>query len=222
MSNSRWLTVILLILIAGTALAGAVGAQEQGNGQFCARAYDDLNGNGRRDAGEDLLAHSVGAEIRDASGVVVDSAILDTSPTNAQGLICFQNLPVGQYTVTVTSAEYIATGLNNMTAFIGNSTLPAVFEYGGQRINAATLVESTATTDPDDRTEELVRLAIAVGGGLFTMMIVAFIGFIIYLLVLRRPAPSHPGAGLPPHDRYMRPTPQSAITPPYDDGQDYQ
>ena len=221
MSKSRWLSVLLLILIACTALASAAHAQE-GNGQFCVRAYEDLNGNGQRDAGEDLLAHSVGAEIHDVTGVVVDSAILDTSPTNAQGLICFQNLPAGQYTVTVTSAEYIATGLNNMTALIGSSSLPAVFEYGGRRVNVATQLELTSTTDPDDRTDELVRLAIAAGGGLFTMMSVAFIGFIVYLLVLRRPAPRHPEGSVPPYGRYMRPDQQPGSTSPYDDGQDYQ
>jgi hypothetical protein len=220
MSNSRWLRVILLILIASTALVSVASAQ--GNGQFCVRVYEDLNSNGQRDAGEDLLAHSVGAELHEVSGVVVASAILDTSPTNAQGLICFQNLPAGQYTVIVTSAEYMATGLNNMTAVIGDSTLPAVFEYGGRRMGAAVQPELAQTPAPDDRTDELVRLAIAAGGGLFTMMVVAFIGFVIYLLVLRQPAPRYPEAGIPPHDRYMRPNPQPGNAPPYDDREDYQ
>jgi hypothetical protein len=218
MSNLRWLTAILLIL-ACTALSNVARAQD--NGQFCVRAYEDVNGNRQRDAGEDLLTHSVGADIHDASGVVVASAILDTSPTNAQGLICFQNLPAGQYTVTVTSAEYLATGLNNMTAIIGSSTLPAVFEYGGRRANAAAQVAVASTTDPEDRTDELVRLAIAVAGGVFTMMVVAFIGFLIYLLVLRQPAPRYPDGTVSPHDRYRRPPPRPGTTPPYDESQDY-
>lgn len=221
MNTSRWLTIILLLLVTGTILASGLSAQEN-NGQFCVRAYEDLNGNSQRDAGEDLLAHSVGVEIYDVTGVVVNSAILDTSPTNAQGLICFQNLAAGQYTVKVTSAEYLATGLNNMTAMIGTSTLPAVFEYGGRRATVAVPDESASTSDTDEARDELVRLAIAAGGGLFTMMIVAFIGFVIYLLVLRQPTPRYPDPAGPPHDRYMRPNPQPGTTAPYDDGQDSQ
>lgn len=193
----------LIILLAVSLAAGGLLAQD--DGQFCVRAYEDRNGNNQRDAGEALLQHGISVTLHDASGVIIQSALLETSPTVAQGLVCFQGLAAGQYLVTVSSAELLPTGLDNMTATILPGALPTIFEYGGHRIIAA---PDTAVPVEEDNTEALKRLVVAAGGGVLTMVIVAFLGIVIYLLILRKPARrTHAGpAHTDPYERYQRPT----------------
>src|SRR5690606_15345659 len=113
-------------------------------GQFCVRSYEDRNANQTRDQGEPLLVAGIGADLLDESGIVVASALLADSPTAAQGIICFQFLPPGQYTIQVTSAEYRATTPETMTVTLVGGELPAVLEFGAQSVSA--MIE----TQPDD------------------------------------------------------------------------
>ena len=195
--------ILLLSMVWG------VTTQAQGGGQFCVRAYEDSNGNGQLDAGESLLTYGVGATLHDASGVIINSAILDTSPRSAQGLICFENLAAGQYTIKVTSPEYIATGRDNMTTTIGGSFMMAVLEYSGRRISSGAPTESALTSPQDDKSDNSTRLLVAAGGGLLTMFLVGGIGAVVYVLFLRKPArtyPGHPPKAAAPHE-YSRATP---------------
>jgi hypothetical protein len=219
MNNRQSLSILIIMLILGVMINGVVSAQD--GGRFCVRAYDDLNSNGLRDAGETLLSHSIGATLLDANGFIFASATLDTSELSSQGLICFENLPDGQYTVSVTSAEYLATGLDNMTAIVNADSLLVFFDYGG-RMAGSTIAPVSAVTDDDEaRKEEIIQLLVAGGGAVFTMLVTIFIGFIIYLLVLRRSnnqQPAYDSTGAPPpNQQYMRPT---EPPPPYEDNYD--
>ena len=153
-----------------------------GDGQFCVRSFEDQNANQTRDQGEVLLTSGVGADLIDESGVVVASALLADSPTAAQGIICFQFLPPGQYTIQVTSAEYQATTPATMTVTLVGGELPAVLEFGAQSVAAlvATGPETPPATGPDWQ-----RIGTAAIGAIVALLVMQVLGLLIYALVFR-------------------------------------
>lgn len=185
----RRLIVMLVILLGLVA-----GAQAQGGGQFCLRAYQDRNGNAVLDAGEPFITAGVSANLLNADNVIIASATLDDSPTAAQGVICFQFLEPGQYTLTVTSADYTPTTADTMTASIAAGTLPTVMEYGAQRIEA-----QVVPTEPASPVQGLLddpdlpqRVVISALGALLIMAGMVVLGGFIYLIAFRarrEPAP---------------------------------
>jgi hypothetical protein len=172
---------ILLTLIALSGLVLTTTAQS--DGQFCMRAYEDRNANGERDPGEPLITQDVGASLQDARGVIIASRRLAESPTGAQGVLCFQNLAGGQYTMTVTSARYDATSEDTMTVMMTGDSLPVVFEYGGQ---LAYQPDRDSDETEVDREEALERLGFAAVGAFGAMLISALVGLVVYVILLRR------------------------------------
>lgn len=183
---------LITAALALLALAGPVSAQT--GGQFCVRAYEDRNANQALDPGEPFLTRDVAAALMDAGGIVIASALMDDSPTAAQGVICFQFLPAGQYTMQITSASYVPTTPDTVTAAIGAGTLPTVVEYGARRADAlapaAAQQPAAAFTLPDSGP---VRVGLALLGALLVMAVLAALGALIYLLVVR-PRPAAPAA----------------------------
>jgi len=171
---------ILLVLLTVT---GVIWAQQSG-GDFCVRAFEDLNGSGVRDtsdseAFEPLLRAGIGADLLDETGVIVASALLADSPTADQGVICFQLLPEGQYTIQITSAEYRPTTPDAMTASIRAGELPAVMELGVQTLVG--LPETPAPT-PNSQASQLERILIAAAGAVGVALLMQVFGLIIYLI----------------------------------------
>lgn len=196
---SRYAGMLLIILLA---FAGA--AQAQTGGQFCVRAFEDRNASGTLDAGEPLLTGGISADLLNAENVVVGSALLSESPNRAQGVICFQFLAPGQYSLIITSAEYAPTTPNTVTAAITEGTLPTVVEFGGQRLAAepaadaadqSSDVVSSLTSLVNLERDALPRLVLALLGTLVVSAGMVVLGALIYLLFLRRPpqmAPAYP------------------------------
>src|SRR5262245_44586790 len=118
-----------LALMIFTLLGVAQATAAQGNGQLCIRSFEDRNRNGQLDGGEPLLTRGVSVNLQDASGITIASALLDQSPTAAQGVVCFPSLAAGQYTVTITSADYTPTTPASITTAITDTGLPAVIQY---------------------------------------------------------------------------------------------
>jgi len=176
--------MILLVLVcfAGVALA------QQAGGDFCVRAFEDLNANSVRDtsdseAFEPLLRAGIGADLLNDAGVIVASALLADSPTADQGVICFQFLPEGQYTIQITSAEYRPTTPDAMTASIRAGELPAVMELGVQTLVGLPAAPLTAVTD---ETAQLERILFAAAGAVVVALVMQVIGLIIYLMRFAR------------------------------------
>lgn len=194
------IALLLLVIVLPVAPLWA-----QNDGQFCARAFEDRNANGVRDAGEPFLTRGVGATLQDARGVVVATAILDNSPTAGQGVICFQNLAYTQYTLTITSAEFTPTTADSLIVVLERGQTPPVLDYGGQRIVATTPATSTAGGDSPDQDALVERALVAAVGSGVAMSITALLGVFIWAIFLRprRPAP----AGMPAPDdaRFRRP-----------------
>lgn len=172
------LTAFIIAVIAFTLPVAAQG----GDGQFCVRSFDDQNANQTRDQGEVLLTSGVGADLIDETGIVVASALLADSPTAAQGIICFQFLPPGQYTIQVTSAEYQATTPGTMTVTLVGGELPAVLEFGAQSV--AALVPGVPEMQPveDDVVQRLIAAAV---GAVVAVLVMQVLGLLIYALAFR-------------------------------------
>jgi hypothetical protein len=91
--RSIWVLALMLIMLGSLANVAFAAPLPQGTGQICVQAYDDVNGNGVRDADEKLLA-GVGFTLSDDNGV--------KSSDTTDGLsepYCFGKLAGGSYTV---------------------------------------------------------------------------------------------------------------------------
>lgn len=206
MAVRRTFTGLLVFMALALPCAPALFAQE--GGQFCARAFEDRNANGTRDAGEPLITRGISAVLMDAAGVVVASAILDNSPTAGQGVICFQGLAPQQYTMMISSAEFTATTADNLTMNVVAGELPPVLEFGGQRIAGADTPVSAAPESAFEQEELVERALLASLGALGAMLVTSIVGLFVYVIAFRgrRSQPVQP----PVDDfLYRRPSPGS-------------
>lgn len=180
---------IMLIAAVLVAMIGAASAQQSG-GQLCVRSFEDRNANGRLDPGEPLLTRGVSANLLDAGGITIASALLDEAPTAAQGVICFQFLAAGQYTVVITSADYTATTPETVIATISEGGLPSVVEFGGQRAAAPTPTgASSSAAAPESERDQLIRIFISALGTAVVVAGMAFVGILVYLYAFRQRKP---------------------------------
>lgn len=180
-----------LILMAMLLAGGVVSAQT--GGQFCVRSFEDRNGNGTLDSGEPLLTNGISVNLLNTENVVVASALLADAPTAAQGVVCFQFLAPGEYSVAITSPDYQATTDSLFTSTIGEGTLPTVVAFGGQRIVSDTAVASPAAgaaASPLDA-ELIQRIVLALLGALLVMAGMIVVGALIYLLFFRNRGPAY-------------------------------
>ncbi|RMG71026.1 MAG: hypothetical protein D6711_16215, partial [Chloroflexi bacterium] len=91
----------LLFLILSLCLILPEAKAQNTGGQFCVRAFLDTNANQIRDPGEPILPGNISVNLLDDSGAIILTDTLENSTTRASGLVCFNNLPAGQYTVQV-------------------------------------------------------------------------------------------------------------------------
>jgi hypothetical protein len=173
----------LIAFFIAVALFTLPAAAQGGDGQFCVRSFEDQNANQTRDQGEVLLTSGIGADLIDETGVVVASALLADSPTAAQGVICFQFLPPGQYTIQVTSAEYQSTTPDTMTVTLVGGELPAVLEFGAQSVTA--IVATGPETQPEQG-PDVQRIITAAVGAIIALLVMQVLGLLIYALAFRR------------------------------------
>ncbi len=179
-TQAWWIVGLIMLLTSGLTAA-------QSGGQFCVRAFEDLNRNGLRDPEERLLTRGISANLLDVQNVTVGSAVLDQSPTASEGVICFTGLPDGQYTITITSLDFESTTPTSMTTSISGADLPTVMEFG-----AVTALIPTPTAAPPATTiggltrDELVRLLVAALGGLIVIGGMGLLGVMVYLIAFPR------------------------------------
>lgn len=182
-----------LIIIAVLVLTSTMAVQaQQGGGQFCVRAFGDTNANGKLDGGEVLLTRGINVNLLNAQNVTIASALLDQSPTAAQGVVCFQFLAAGQYTIDISSADYKATTPASITTTITDDSSPTVVEFGGQPVTApaATTEITTAVSEDEAQTQQLIRILVSAAGTLIVVLGMGILGVIVYLLAFgRQPQP---------------------------------
>lgn len=200
--------VTVLTLLVALMMGHSVFAQS--GGQFCVRAFEDRNGNGTLDSGEPVLTSGVSADLLNAENVIVASALLAQSPTAAQGVICFQFLAPGQYSMIITSPDYAPTTPNTVTASISDGALPTVVEFGGQHM----VIEPAEPANPPGaglsnliqlNRDTLPRIVLSALGTLLVMAGMVILGSLIFLLAFRQPRP--------PERAYYPPAPASGRIP---------
>ena len=183
-----------LILLVVMSTAGLSLAQQQSGGQICVRGFEDRNGSGARDGGEPLLTRGLSATLQNSEGIVIASALLDDSPLAASGVVCFQFLPAGQYTVSVTSADYTATTQDSITTNVSESGVPPVLDFGARLAAVPTAVPAPSTYIAGVELDqaELVRIIISALAALAVVAGMIVLGLLIWLLALRNrhPAPA--------------------------------
>lgn len=197
---SRWLLLICPLMLI------SLMPQAQDTGQICVQSYEDRDGDGLRDADEAAIAGGIGASLRNAAGVTIASQLLEDSPFAAKGLICFDLLLAGDYSISLTSAEYNATTASSFAASVNPGAAPALFEFGARSLRAAqSSGESGAgfAIDPAALDSALRGLV----GSFIVVMIMSVVGLLIYFLLFRRrlkrasmtrpPAPAPLPAGPP-------------------------
>ncbi len=123
---------LLLMLIMGL-LAFRAAAQPDG-GQFWVQFFEDLDGDGVRAADELPITRGAVAQLLNAERVVIESALLDTASNAARGLVAFQYLTAGEYTLQISAAEWISTTPTEFTRAITPDQPPTVVEVGLQRL----------------------------------------------------------------------------------------
>jgi hypothetical protein len=213
------------IVLAGLLLLGAVTALAQTGGQFCVRSYQDTNGNGVLDAeSEALLTRGVGVELLNADNVIIASALLDRSPNADSGVVCFQNLPDGTYSVLMSSADYTATSPRLVERNISVNGLPVVVEFGAQRISSGMVAVPVGggPRTPEEQQDFILQLAFSTVGTVLIVVLMLLVGMFIYVLRLRRPAPQpvpatayqRPPDTQQPPVRIEEPPPPSGSTQP--------
>lgn len=193
-----------VVLTAVALTASLAFAQAGGDGQFCVRAYEDRNANGQRD-GEPFLNGGLSANLLDSDDIIIASAILDDSPTANQGIICFEGLSPAQYTVIVASAEFRATTPDTLTANVQNGDIPAVLEFGAQRVSSTVAVVDVGVVDGLTREQALERMLMAVLGGLVAALVMLVLGLFVFLIAFR----GRRQAAMDQDDTYYRRPPTS-------------
>lgn len=178
---------ILLVFCLGA--ASAVLAQAAG-GQLWVRAFDDRNGNALRDSNEPFLTRGVSVDLLDSNGIVIATATLEGSPNAGRGLVGFQQLPAGSYTLNVSSAEYEATTASSFTVEVSESGVPPVVDFGARLPDAAVQPQATGNTAAAALSDQdqLLQIALSVAGAVFVMFVMVLVGTLIYLATFRKRA----------------------------------
>lgn len=159
-------------------------------GQICVRVFEDRNADGLRDANEPFLTRGISASLADIENVIIQSMLLDDSPRAAQGIICFQGLTAGQYTVTMTSADYTFTTPETYVTSVTETDIPTPYDFGTQPVLTAPAPESANSSGTLTESEQRALIGKLFLSGLGAVVALAFmtlIGAIIYFLFFRLP-----------------------------------
>jgi len=175
----------LFTLLMSLLITSAVFAQD-GGGQVWVNAFEDRDGDGVRDPNEPFITRGISVNLLDANGVVVASALLDESPNASRGLVGFQNLSPGAYTVIVTSADLTATTPDTFTQTVESNVMPTVLWFGAQR---AAAIESDSQPTALATDGEIMRIAISLLAAVIVAGVFSVVGFVIYLIAFARRAP---------------------------------
>lgn len=173
---------LLLICLSLVLLPPAMLAQE--TGQVCAQSFDDRDGDGLRDPDERAIAHGVSAGLQNLAGVTIASRLQEDSPFAADGLLCFDDLPAGDYQITLRSAEFTMTTAAVFSASVSPGSAPALVEFGLQPLQVAEPRPGAARLKIDDALVEAVLRALV--GGAVAVAILSVIGLLTFLAIFRR------------------------------------
>lgn len=207
---------LLAVFITAFMIMG-ISRGQSSSGQLCIRAFEDRNANGERDNSEPPIIRGLSATLSNEMNIIIDTLLMERSDRASSGTLCFQQLAAGQYTIRLSSADYIATTPTDYTAQVSDSGVPQSLPYGGQLYIPETPSPTPALT-PEQRTQQtLIRSVFAGLGALIIMGAMAVVGALIYMLVMR-PAQQRAMRAAYGTGAYPRATGQYPAVPPTDTG----
>ncbi len=192
------LGLALLVAIALAIGAPAVSAQDPG-GRVCAAAFNDANHNGAREAMEPLLADVVVSLLNEQSIVV---ATYVTTGQNEPH--CFEGLAAGTYIVAFAGATVTPTGSDSVSVTLAAGQLtPAQVLFGATPGALPTAAPTRAAAGNLLGSDTVLRIALAVVGAAFIMVLLAIVGLLIYWRRFGNRPPARPASGppVPPQDQ---------------------
>ena len=141
-----------------------------GAATVCAMLYEDVNGNGRRDANENPVAGGQFTVVDTQTGAPVQAYTTD----GINEPHCFENLPAGAYTISAAAAAgFNATTASTTPLRLETGSLSNV-EFGAQRSAA----NAGAETDAGSRSRLRVAL-FGAAGIMFLLLAAGVAGFLI-------------------------------------------
>ncbi len=186
------LGLALLVVATLVAAVPAARAQDPG-GRVCAAVFNDANHNGAREAMEPLLADVVVSLLNEQSIVV---ATYVTTGVNEPH--CFEGLAAGMYMVSFGGAAVTPTGNDTATVTLTAGQLtPAQVLFGATPGALPTPVPARAAAGDLFGSDAVLRIALAVVGAAFIMVLLAIVGLLIYWRRFGSRKPARPAAGPP-------------------------
>ncbi len=176
----KWLALFCLFVVG----AGALTAQE--TGQICIFSFDDQDESGVLDANEPPITQGVGISLLNERGVTIESQLLEDSPQAARGLVCFVDLPAGDYRVLLTSADYIAMTSSSFQAAVVPGSVPVRFDFGVKPLtseNATAAAHSSLSQAERNLAGQGILVSAAAAAIVSGMMVI--IGLFIYFAAFR-------------------------------------
>lgn len=180
-------SLMLFTLIQPMSSQAQQSSDGDADGQVCVRGFQDVNGNGIRDLNDAPLQGGISANLLNEQGVVIASALLDNSPTVTRGLICFQFLSVGQYTLEVASADYRPTTPNTLTTIVqggGTPEVPYVMEFGAHQLSLLS-ADAASVSVQADPASVITRVLVSSLGAVAALIVMALLGLLIYRIRFR-------------------------------------
>lgn len=195
---TRKLIIAFLLLLVFT---GITAAQSSG-GQMCVQSFEDRNGNSQKEDNEPFINRGLSASLSNEQGVIIATMFLESSANASRGTMCFQHLDAGQYTVRVTSADYMPTTTNEFIGVVSDTGIPVVFPYGGQvipiEVPQAAGSDDSMSLSASEQQAFFLKVVFAGIGAVIIMGAMLVVGAIIYFAFLRKQSQSEPTtAGYP-------------------------
>ena len=232
--------VLLSVMAAVLLMPMAMISAQEGQGQLCVRAFEDRNRSGARDGGEPYLVDGVSVNLLNEDNIIIDTALLSQSARKSEGLVCFQRLMPGVYTLQVVSADYMPTSPSQVTYSIEESSIPQVLEFGAELIvvDMPTVQSDTPRTLQEALTPaRLQRILFAAIGAAVVMAGMGVLGVLGWYLFVRPrykrgpvtstgqyaavpPTGSYPPVSPPSTGRFQPVTPPTSAMPPVVTGEE--
>ena len=137
--------------------------------------------------GDPAVTGGVSGSLYDAAGVTIDARHLDDAADAVRGLLCFDGLAAGDYTIVMTSVEFTVGSDSTFNATVIPGEPPAVFSFGvGAFDGGQTTAALAGGLLGDEGVRALEGVGFALFGGLIVSSAVFLLGMLLLALVFRR------------------------------------
>jgi hypothetical protein len=163
---------------------------------MCVRAFEDRNSDGQKSDNEPFITRGLSASLANEQGVIVATMFIESSANASGGTMCFQRLAAGQYSIRISSADYMATTTNEFIGVVSDTGIPVVFPFGGQlipiEVPQAAQSDNPLELSAGEQQAFFLKLVFAGIGAVVIMGAMTVVGAIIYFAFLRNQTQAMP------------------------------